>query len=307
MAETNGSIADGVWPTMVTPFADNGEIDYGGLEHLIEWYIGQGVNGLFAVCQSSEMFYLSLEERVRLAAFVVERSRGRVPVIASGHVSDRAEDQIEEIKRIAATGIEAFVLVSNRLAAADQPEELWKERAEAILRQVPDVSFGIYECPYPYKRLLSPELLRWCADTGRFLFLKDTCCDASQIAAKLDAVRGSRLKLFNANAATLLESLALGASGFSGVMANFHADLYVSMLALREREPERAARLQNFLGLASAIERQYYPVNAKFHLQLEGVPIGLNSRTAKPEGLTVAMREEIRQLRATAQWVRETV
>jgi len=305
MQKNEAAIPDGVWPTMVTPFAEDGCIDYGGLEYLIEWYIAQGVHGLFAVCQSSEMFFLSLEERVQLAKFVKEQARGRVPVIASGHVSERPEEQVEEIKRISATGIDAFVLVSNRLALAEQSERQWRDRAEVILREVPDMSFGIYECPYPYKRLLSPELLRWCADSGRFAFLKDTCCDMAQIGAKLDAASGSRLKLFNANSATLLDSLRRGAAGFSGVMANFHPDLYVLLFKLRQSEPEHAARLQNFLGLASVIERQYYPINAKFHLQLEGVPIGLNSRSKKPEGLTSAMRAEIRQLRATAQWIRD--
>ena len=56
--------AGGVWPVMLTPFTDHNEVDYPALERLTEWYIENGVSGLFAVCQSSEMFFLSLEERV---------------------------------------------------------------------------------------------------------------------------------------------------------------------------------------------------------------------------------------------------
>ena len=37
----------------------------------------------------------------------------------------------------------------------------------------------------------------------------------------MEAVRGSQLKIFNANSATLLDSMKFGISGFSGVMANF--------------------------------------------------------------------------------------
>ena len=43
-------------------------------------------------CQSSEIFFLSLEERIEVAKFVVERAAGRVPVVASGHISDSIED-----------------------------------------------------------------------------------------------------------------------------------------------------------------------------------------------------------------------
>ena len=61
MADTN-HFPGGAWPVMLTPFTEEGKVDYKGLERLIEWYIENGVSGLFAVCQSSEMFFLSLEE-----------------------------------------------------------------------------------------------------------------------------------------------------------------------------------------------------------------------------------------------------
>ena len=70
---------------MLTPFTEDGEVDYASLERLVEWYEENGAQGLFAACQSSEVFYLSLQERVRIAAFL--KKRAHVPVIASGHVS----------------------------------------------------------------------------------------------------------------------------------------------------------------------------------------------------------------------------
>jgi 4-hydroxy-tetrahydrodipicolinate synthase len=295
------NITNGVWPTMITPFKENKEIDYAGLEQFVEWLIIKGVQGLFAVCQSSEMLFLSLEERVQLAKFVKEQSAGRVPVIASGHISYAIKDQVEEIKQISAVGIDAFVIVSNRLAGYDESENVWKRNAEIILKEVPDIAFGVYECPAPYKRLLSPELLKWCADTGRFHFLKDTSCDTLQIKAKLDAVKGTPLKLFNANAATLLNSLDNGASGYSGIMANFHPDLYVRLMEIFSRHPQEAARLQNYLGLASVIERQLYPVNAKYHLQLEGLSLSLEGRSADKAGFTSSMKLEVEQLRALSE------
>ena len=82
---------NGVWPVMLTPFTDDNRVDYDSLEKLINWYIENGVAGLFADCQSSEMFFLSLEERVELARFIKEKAAGRVPVVASGHISDMIE------------------------------------------------------------------------------------------------------------------------------------------------------------------------------------------------------------------------
>lgn len=292
------SIPDGVWPTIVTPFTDENKIDYHGVEAMIEWYLRQGVAGLFAVSQSSEMFYLSLAERIELAGFVREKVGGRVPVIASGHISSDFAEQVKEVRAIADTGVDALVLVSNRLAPENESDDQWKRNMEKLLHEVSAVSLGLYECPHPYKRLLSPELLHWSASTGRFLFLKDTCCDLGQLQAKIEAVKGTGLKIFNANAATLLASLKLGASGYSGVMANFHPDLYVWLMRNWSVEPERAEELQNFLGLASLIEKQLYPVNAKYYLQLEGLPVSLNCRWKDPTLFTSANRLEIEQLRS---------
>ncbi|WP_275983497.1 dihydrodipicolinate synthase family protein [Paenibacillus hamazuiensis] len=292
------NIPNGVWPTMITPFTDGGEVDYEALGRLVDWYIAEGVHGLFAVCQSSEMFFLSLKERESIARFVVEKAAGRVPVIASGHISDGFEQQAEELRRMAATGVEAVVIVSNRLAGPDESDEIWLSRAQQLIEAVPDVPFGIYECPYPYKRLMTPRMLSWCADTGRFWFLKDTCCDLSKIAERLDAVKGSPLKIFNANSATLLESLRLGAAGFSGVMANFHPDLYVRLTERWREELEAAETIQAFVGAASLIELQMYPVNAKYHLQSLGLPLSIRCRSKDAGAFAENHRLEVNQLDA---------
>lgn len=108
-------VIDGVVPVMPTLFNEQNEIDYAGLENLIEWYLQNKVDALFAVCQSSEMQYLSLEEHVALGQFVVNKAAGRVPVIVSGHISDTVQDQIEELQAMAKTGADALVLVINHL------------------------------------------------------------------------------------------------------------------------------------------------------------------------------------------------
>ena len=291
------TIQAGVWPTMITPFAEDGTIDLGGLEKLVDWYIQRGVTGLFAVCQSSEMFQLSLKERLALARACVRLAAGRVPVIASGHVAETAADQVEEAKAMADTGVQAVVLITNRFARRGEDDDVFKRKLESFLAAVQaDVMLGFYECPFPYKRLVSPELMRFCVETGRFGFLKDTSCSIEAIRAKLDAARGSDFKLFNANAATLLASLKLGAAGYSGIMTNFHADLYSWICRNWKSQPAAAEELQVFLGLTSVIEYQYYPVNSMYALSRSGLPIRLVSRRLDPRGFTESMKLEVDQM-----------
>jgi 4-hydroxy-tetrahydrodipicolinate synthase len=291
-------IADGVWPTMITPFTASNALDKRALESLVAWYLDRDVAGLFAVCQSSEMFFLSLEERARLARTVVQLADSQVGVVASGQISDTLEAQVEEIHSIAETGVDAVVLVTNRFARADEGDAAWIGNVERLLDRIPqEIALGWYECPYPYKRLFTPETLRWCVDAGRFVFVKDTCCDLDTIAARLDILQGSSLKLFNANAATLLASLEMGVAGYSSVMANFHPELYAWLCRRWRESPEQARQLQDFLGVASLMGRQIYPVNAKYYLQLEGVPLTLQTRTRKAGELLSDHRLQVEQLR----------
>ena len=56
----------GAYTTMITPYKENGEVDYDTARAYVRYYAENGLDGIFAVCQSSEIFYLTLEERMTL-------------------------------------------------------------------------------------------------------------------------------------------------------------------------------------------------------------------------------------------------
>ncbi|RKX37217.1 MAG: dihydrodipicolinate synthase family protein, partial [Verrucomicrobia bacterium] len=72
------------WPVMLTPFDEAKEIDWNSLDSLVDWYLEAGAGGLFSVCLSGEMHDLTNDERIGIAAHVVSRVNGKIPVIASG-------------------------------------------------------------------------------------------------------------------------------------------------------------------------------------------------------------------------------
>lgn len=254
----------GIWPVMLTPFTEQKEIDWSSLERLIEWYLSAGVHGLFADCQSSEMFYLSDEESLELVKFVVKCVNGRVPVVASGHTANAFNHQREQLISMSDTGVDAVILISNRLALAGETDALALSHLQRLTADVPQhVDLGIYECPFPYKRLLSDETVEWCAQSGRYTFIKDTCCSLPMIKHRLELTQGSRLHLANANSQTLLASLQAGCQAYSGVMANFHPELYVWLYENFQTQSEKALRLADYLSTAALAENLDYPVCAK--------------------------------------------
>ncbi len=261
----------GVVAVMLTPFTPQDTIDYAGLERLVEWYVANGCDALFAVCQSSEMQFLSLAERVELARFVVRQANGRVPVLASGHISDAPDRQLEELSAMAATGIDALVLVTNHLDPERQGSAAFHAMLARLLSALPSsLPLGLYECPAPYRRLLSDDELRTCADSGRFVVLKDVSCDLATVTRRVRQTAGTPLNIINANAAIAYPAMQAGSKGFCGVFANFHPHLYHWLYHHGHRQPDLADDLALFLSMAAATEAMGYPKNAKIYHQRLG-------------------------------------
>ena len=257
------SIPGGVYPTMVTPYTKENAIDYSAVLQLLDWYRKKGVRAIFAICQSSEIFFLSFEERLALLRFIMKNKPEDMTVVASGHVSSDRDTMLREANAFIETGIDGYVFISNRFASEDEPDDILSERMLSAADALPEIALGVYECPYPYKRVLSPAVLKALAGNHKFRFLKDTCCNIEMIAQKLDAVKGSELKIFNANSATLLPSLQLGCA-----------------------------------GTLSMAECQCYPVNAKYYLSLEGLDINIDSRARSKSDFGPSRKSEIEEMRA---------
>jgi len=263
---------------MLTPFTPAGAIDWGALDALTDWYIASGVAGLFAVCLSSEMYALEHAERLLLAEHVVHRAAGRVPVVASGTFGGPIEAQAAGVRQMAGTGVTAVVVIVNQLVPQDAPEADWLAAAARLVDGTRDVPLGLYECPVPHHRLLSPDALRWAASTGRYLFHKDTCRRIGPIRDKIAATRGTPFRFYNAHTPTLLASLRAGGAGYSGTAANLYPELLVWLCRHYAERPERAERLQHLLSVCDRAAATQYPTVAKEYLAADGLPIGPTCR-----------------------------
>ena len=243
--------AAGVWPVVLTPFRPDGKIDFPAYRKLLEYYIAEGVAGLFAVCLSSELYQLTPSERLELAREAVAVSSGRVPVVACGYLGNTEAEKLQSVFDMAALGMDAVVIPVCLMVPQEAGDEALFAAFETLLAQTAEIRLGIYECPLPYHRLIPPQLLGRMAHLAgeRLAFLKDTCCDPAAIAGKLRACAGTSLRLYNANLTTCLESLKLGAAGYSGTSANFYPGLLAELCRCFRDDPERARELQQFFNL----------------------------------------------------------
>ncbi len=284
-----------IFTTMITPYKYDGSVDYETALKYVDWYFENGLDGIFAVCQSSEIFYLSLEERVELNRRVYARAKQlekdsgkKFTVVSSGHISDTLEKQAEELNAIFNSGTDALILITNRLDINNEGDDVFIKNAEKLLKLLPeDAKLGLYECPYPYKRLVTTKILDWCLSTGRFYYMKDTCCDAEILKERSKQLKGSNFKLLNANCQTLLESMRSGGNGYCGIMCNFHPELYAWLGKNFDKDLKIAELIQSVIGTFGFTEVGLpYPLTAKYHMNLCGIPTENIARNRKSEELT---------------------
>lgn len=270
----------GFWPVMLTPLTTSNHVDLNGLEMLTNMYLDAGANGMFANCLSSEMYQLTTEERLLITSNVVKFCENKVPVVATGTFSRDVSTNSEFIKKIYDTGVNAVILITSLLVEPDENEDVLKTRLEQIMSETGNIPLGVYECPVPYKRLLSPSIMQWMASTERFVYHKDTSCNSFSLEKKATAVAGTNFGIYNADTSTALDSLDSGSRGISPISGNFYPEPYTYLLKeyFANGRTEKLNQLHAFLTMMDRVTHTFYPYSAKLFLQKRGLKIETNTR-----------------------------
>ena len=74
---------NGMWPVAPTPFHENGEVDYEGMNRVIDCMVDQKVEGICILANYSEQFLISDEEREKLTKLCMKKIDGRVKTIVT--------------------------------------------------------------------------------------------------------------------------------------------------------------------------------------------------------------------------------
>ena len=281
-------------PVMITPFQQDGRIDLDSLTRLIDFYLAAGVKGFFANCLSSEMYQLSEEERLTLTQHVVKKVNGIVPVVATGSFGSTMTEQVEFAKKIYDTGINAVILISSHYAKKEEADDVLLHNIERMLELTGKIPMGLYECPSPYKRIISTGVFKSLLETRRMVYHKDTSIDQDRIKAKLALIQNNPLEFYDTHTANTIFSLQHGAKGMSAIAGNFYPEILVWMCnnATDPRRLEDVKWLQVELDKAEDLISQAYPMSSKYFFKKRGLPILPVSRIySKP--LTTQQKETL--------------
>ncbi|RNL52201.1 dihydrodipicolinate synthase family protein [Pedobacter jejuensis] len=272
----------GFIPVMLTPFLNNGNIDYDALTQLTEIYLQAGASGLFANCLSSEMFELTDGERIQSIKHVLKVVNGAVPVVATGTFGGTIVKQADFIKGVSDLGVDAVIAITGLLAQEDETDEVFNERVFDLLKQTDSIPIGFYECPVPYKRILKPKQLSDFVATNRVIYHKDTSLDLHQIKEKLKLTEGYKFGLYDAYIGHAVESLKAGSSGLSCIQGNYFPELIVWLCDNYNNDSfaEELSLVHKFLVDNMEVMHHVYPMVSKYFLQKRGLDISTFTRRA---------------------------
>jgi len=270
-------------PVMITPFNQKLKIDLDALSRLMDFYLAAGVKGFFANCLSSEMFSITEDERIDLVKYIVEYVNGKVPVVATGSFGSTIEDKAESVRKIYDTGVDAVILITSRFANAEDSDDVLLQNFEKIFKLTDNIPLGLYECPAPYKRIISPEMFKILLQTDRLIYHKDTSINPESVKAKLEVLKetkNNKLEFYDAHTPNAMSSLQMGAKGMSCIAGNFYPEIMVWMCnnATDPAKQDDVKWLQSEINKVDPIIHQAYPVSAKYFLQKRGLPVELFSR-----------------------------
>jgi len=211
------SIFTGAGVAIVTPFKEDGEVNYEKFAEHIEFQVKNGTDAIIVCGTTGESSTLSLEEHINIIEFCVKQVNKRIPVIA-GTGSNSTKTAIFLSKEAEEKGVDGLLLVTPYYNKATQKglEEHFIMIAEAvkipiILYNIPGRTGGV--------NILPETVVSLCTNVENIVGLKDATGNISQNIKLMSLAKGC-VDLYSGNDDQILSLLTLGSQGVISVLAN---------------------------------------------------------------------------------------
>ena len=289
------AIFQGAGVALVTPFKENGEIDYDRLEELVEEQIAGGTDAIVACGTTGEASTMTHEEHLDVISYVCQVVKGRIPVVAGtgSNCTETAVYLSEEAERRGADGI---LVVSPYYNKATQKG--LKAHFTAVANSV-KIPMILYNIPGRTGVNIKPETVAdLCRNVENIVGVKDATGDISSVAELMCLCDGN-IDLYSGNDDQIVPLLSLGGKGVISVLSNIApAQTHQICQEFFDGNVKESCRLQlKALPLVKALFCEVSPIPVKAAFKLMGKsagPLRMPLTEMEPENrerLRAAMKE----------------
>lgn len=279
----------GVFPYLVSPIDEAGNVMRNLLADLVDHLIDEGVHGLAPLGSTGEYAYLSQEQRRRVVDTVISASSGRVPVVA-GVASTSTADAVAQTEYMVNSGVDGI------LAILEAYFPISDEGVEAYFTAIAKAAKGrpvVLDTNPQFQRSdLSLPVIERLSRIDNIRYIKDASTNTGRLLSIIERTRG-RMEVFAASAHIPTCVMMIGGVGWMAgpacIAPRQSIELYETAKA---GDWARAMELQRPLWKLNEVFAKYsIAACIKTALDLQGFAVGAPMHPQMP--LNDAAREEI--------------
>lgn len=282
----------GVFPYLVSPVEQTGEIKTSVLSDLVEHLIASGVHGLTPLGSTGEFAYLTQSQRRSVVDTVLAANRGRVPVVA-GVASTSISDAVEQTEYMVNAGADGILaILESYFPVSDEGVEAY---FTAIAKAAKGRPVVIYTNPQFQRTDLSLPVIERLSRIDNIQYIKDASTNTGRLLSIIGRTEG-RLKVFAASAHIPVCVMMIGGVGWMAgpacIVPTQSIELYQTA---QSGNWAKAIEMQRPLWRVNEVFAKYSVAACiKTALQLQGFAVGEPISPQQP--LNEAARTEIAQI-----------
>ncbi|MHB1417550.1 MAG: dihydrodipicolinate synthase family protein, partial [Chloroflexota bacterium] len=230
----------GIYPAVLTPFADDGEVFEDGTKAYVDYLIQRGVDGLFICGSLGSGPIMSTEERRKVTELIISHVAGRVPVIVHvGTIDVRVAERLaKHAESVGAAAISAVPSYYYQISF-DQVKDVYKRLVDAV-----NIPVWVYNNPPTTRVTMTVDLIVQLAELGTKGF-KDSSASLKLFQDVLLAVGRDDFTIMQGTPFLAFPSFIAGADGYIGGLATVYPQFLKAMfVAVKEGDAKRAVELE---------------------------------------------------------------
>lgn len=210
------AIFKGAGVAVITPFLEDGSVDYERFGEVIEYQVQNGTDAIIVCGTTGESATLTHEEHLEVIRYCVEKVDHRLPVIA-GTGSNCTETAVYLSTKAQEYGADGLLLVTPYYNKATQNGLYLHFKTVADAVKIPVI---LYNVPSRTGTAMLPEtVVRLCKEVENIVGVKDATGNISQVAHLMSIADGC-VDLYSGEDAIIVPLLALGGKGVISVLSN---------------------------------------------------------------------------------------
>lgn len=256
---------------LVTPFHEDGSVNFEKLKELLDWHIANSTDGILVLGTTGESSTMTHEEDDEVARVSISHVNHRVPIIV-GAGSNCTQTAVEKAVRYADMGADALLMISPYYNKANRRGMVEHFRQVADVTSCPII---LYNVPGRTGCSISEDVVAELSKHPNICGIKEASGSITY-AARIARYVNDDFAMYSGNDDMITSMLSLGASGVISVLANVVPKQTHDIVASWHAGDVKASRdgQLKYLDLVQALFSEVNPIPVKAAMNMMGMQVG---------------------------------